>query len=81
MPNESTTRFDILGVEKEEVNYGSDTEFKPSTPLRDDRLRQTPNPFPVPMAADALSPLHMTYDMGSAIITNPLDEQQEQVLQ
>ena len=46
--------------------------------MQDDRLQQALNPFPERGAADALTALHTTPGMGSAIITNPLDEQQEQ---
>ena len=49
--------------------------------MQDDRLQQALNPFPERGAADALTALHTTPGMGSAIITNPLDEEQEQELQ
>ena len=75
-PNESSAFFDLLGIEEEEMDYGSDVESKVSTPVRDDMSRQAPN-----RAADALTALHTIPGMGSAIITNPLDEEQEQVLQ
>ena len=80
-PNESSSCSDLLGIEEEELDYGSDVESKVSTPVRDDMSRQAPNPFPERRAADALTALHPTPGMGSAIITNPLDEEKEQVLQ
>ena len=49
--------------------------------MRDDMSRQAPNPFPKRRAANALTALHTTPGMGSPIVTNPLNEQQEQVLQ
>ena len=73
--NDSTTLSDLLGIEEEKVDYGSDVESKASTPVRNDRSRQAPNPFPERRAADALTALHVTPDTGSAIITNPLDKQ------
>ena len=42
---------------------------------------QAPNPFPERRAADELTALHMTPRMGSAFFTNPLNEEQDQVLQ
>ena len=49
--------------------------------MQDDRPRQAPNPFVERRAADALTALHTTPGMVSAIITNPLEEEQEWVLQ
>ena len=63
-PNKSTTPSDLLGIEGEEVDYGSDIESKVSTPVQDDRLRQAPNTFPERRAADALTALHTTPGMG-----------------
>ena len=63
------------------MDYGSDVESKVSTPVQNDMSRQTPNPFPERRASDALTALHTTPGMGSTIITNPLDEEKEQVLQ
>ena len=80
-PNASSAFSDLLGIKEEEMDYGSDVESKFSTPVRDDVSRHAPNPFPERRAADALTALHTTPDMGSAIITNPLDEEQEKVLQ
>ena len=80
-PNESSTLSDLLGIEKEEVDYNSDVEFKASTSVQDDISRKAPNTFPERGAVDALSALHTTPGMGSANITNPLDEEQEQALQ
>ena len=80
-PKESTILSDLLGIEEEKVDYGSDVESKVRTPVRDDMSRQESNPFPELRAVDALTALHTTPGMGSAIITNPLDEEQEQVLQ
>uniref|UniRef100_M4BKH5 Uncharacterized protein n=1 Tax=Hyaloperonospora arabidopsidis (strain Emoy2) TaxID=559515 RepID=M4BKH5_HYAAE len=73
--NNSTTLSDLVGIEEEEVDYGSDVESKASTPVRDDMSRQAPSPFPECRAADALTALHVTPDAGSAIIPNPLDKQ------
>ena len=80
-PNDSTTRFDLLGLEEDEVDYGSDMESKASTPARGDMSSQTPNPFSERRAPDVLTVLHVTPSMGSEIIMNPLDEQQERMLQ
>ena len=38
-PNESTNLSDLFGIEEEEVDYDSDTEFKARIPVRDDRPR------------------------------------------
>ena len=57
MPNESSSLFNLLGIEVEEVDYGSDVEFKASTSLRDDMSRQVLNPFPEHRAADTLTVL------------------------
>ena len=79
-PNESSVFSDPLGIEEEDLDYGSDVESKVSTPGRDDMSRQAPNPYPELRAENALTELHTTPGMGSAIITNPLNEDQEQVL-
>ena len=63
------------------MDYGSVVEAKVSTPVRDDMSWQEPKPFPELRAADALTALNTIPGMGSAIITNLLDEEQEQVLQ
>ena len=44
-PNESSTLSDLLVIESEEVDYGSDVEYKTNTPMCYDRPRQAPNPF------------------------------------
>ena len=41
-PNKSTTPSDLLGIEGEEVDYGSDVESKVSTPVQDDSPREAP---------------------------------------
>ena len=73
-PNESTTLSDLFGIAEEEVGYGSDVESKASTPVRDDMSRHEINLFSERRAADAPTALHETPGMGSAVITNPLDE-------
>ena len=78
-PNESSTLSDLLGIEEEELDYGSDTESKSIIPMYY-RPRKTPNPFPERGAVNALTALHMTPGVGSAFITKSLDEEQEQVL-
>ena len=80
-PDQFSTISDLLGIEDERVDYGSDTESKASTLMCDERPRQAPNLFYESGAADALTALHMTPGMGSSIIMNPLDEEQDQVLQ
>ena len=72
--------YDLLGIEKEEQDYGSNVESKVSMPVRDDKSRQASNLFIERRAVDALTALHTTPNMVSAIITNPLDEEQVQVL-
>ena len=56
-------------------------ESKVSTPVRVEMLGQAPNSYSERSAADALTALHTTPNMGSAIITKSLDEDQEQVIQ
>ena len=63
------------------MDYGIHVESKVSTSVRDDMSRQAPNPFSERRAAEALTALQTTIDMGSAIITKSLDEDQEQVIQ
>ena len=79
--NQPSAFSNLLGIEEEELDYASNVESNVSTPVREDMSRQAPNPFPKRRAANALTALHTTPGMGSAIITNPLDEEQEQVLQ
>ena len=80
-PNESSVFSDPLGIEEEDLDYGSDVESKVSTPVRDDMSRQAPNPLSERRAEDALTALHTTPGMWLAIITKTLDEEQEQVVQ
>ena len=80
-PNESSAFYDLLGIEEEELDYGGDVESKVSTLVRDDMSRQAPNPFPECMAANTRTALHTTPGMRSAIITKPLNEEQQQVPQ
>ena len=80
-PNDSLALTVLLRIEEGELDYGSDVESKVRTPVRDDMSRQESNPFPELRAVDALTALHTTPGMGSAIITNPLNEEQDQVLQ
>ena len=63
------------------MDYGSNVKSKVTTPVQDDRPRQALNPFFERRSVDALTALHTTPGMGSTIITNPLDEEKEQVLQ
>ena len=41
-PKESTILSDLLGIEEEKVDYGSDVESKVSTPVQDDSPREAP---------------------------------------
>ena len=80
-PNESSAFYNLLGIEEEELDYGGDVESEVSTLVRDDKSRQATNPFPECMAANTRTALHTTPGMRSAIITKPLNEEQQQVPQ
>ena len=86
--NESQTLRDLYGGDLDEaVDYESDTDFvgpdrSPLTTLTgEDDTRNAPNPFPERGAADALTALRDPPDESStAMVTNPLDEQQQQTI-
>ena len=77
-----------LGLD-EELDYGSDTEvqeedertFSNLPPVREVRSHPAPNPFVE--RGDTTAPLapHQSFDADGNIITNPLDEQQQLVIQ
>ena len=72
----------MLGLEEGELDYGSDIASPPASPANvDDTSRQAPNPFPERGAVDTLTALPTTPGMEPDIITNPLDAEQEQILQ
>uniref|UniRef100_A0AAV1UC53 Uncharacterized protein n=2 Tax=Peronospora matthiolae TaxID=2874970 RepID=A0AAV1UC53_9STRA len=77
---------EFLGVEDVDFDSGSDTEVeeeeqsKPSTPVRGDIPHPAPNPFPERSAATALTALGAMSPMDTSIITNPLDEEQQRML-
>uniref|UniRef100_A0AAV1TI87 Uncharacterized protein n=1 Tax=Peronospora matthiolae TaxID=2874970 RepID=A0AAV1TI87_9STRA len=68
------------------VDSGSDTKVegeeqsKFSTPVRGDILHPAPNPFPDRSAATTLTALGATSPMDTSIITNPLDEELQRML-
>uniref|UniRef100_A0AAV1UAX4 Uncharacterized protein n=1 Tax=Peronospora matthiolae TaxID=2874970 RepID=A0AAV1UAX4_9STRA len=76
----------FLGVEDVDFDSGSDTKVegeeqsKPSTPVRGDIPHPAPNPFPERSAATALTALGAMSPMDTSIITNPLDEEQQRML-
>ena len=69
------------------MDYGSDTNVpveertKYDSPVQEARSHTEPNPFAERGEANAPLAPHQTPIMGDAIITNPLDEQQQLALQ
>uniref|UniRef100_A0AAV1VB04 Uncharacterized protein n=1 Tax=Peronospora matthiolae TaxID=2874970 RepID=A0AAV1VB04_9STRA len=76
----------FLGVEGVDFDSGSDTkvegeeQFKTSTPVRGDISHPAPDPFPERCAATSLTELGAMSPMDTSIITNPLDEEQQCML-
>ena len=77
----------LLDNEEVELDYGSDTELPEekgdspvSTPVCELPRREAPNPFPERGDVDALTALRTTPNLGSTIISNTLDEEQERVV-
>ena len=69
------------------MDYGSDTQLPEekgdspvSTPVCELPRREAPNPFPERGDVDALTALCTTPNLGSTIVSNPLDEEQERVV-
>uniref|UniRef100_A0AAV1TJX2 Uncharacterized protein n=1 Tax=Peronospora matthiolae TaxID=2874970 RepID=A0AAV1TJX2_9STRA len=85
-PNESKTLCDYLVVE-EAVNYGSDTSVHGDTGTMSDSLmpeaQPSNTPYPFSERGDASAPLaqHSASGSDETIITNPLDEQQQLLVQ
>uniref|UniRef100_A0AAV1TMH0 Uncharacterized protein n=1 Tax=Peronospora matthiolae TaxID=2874970 RepID=A0AAV1TMH0_9STRA len=77
---------EFLCVEDVDFDIGSDTKvegkekFKPSTPVREDITHLSPNPFPGQSAATALTTLGAMYPINTSIITYPLNEEQQRML-
>uniref|UniRef100_A0AAV1UMA8 Uncharacterized protein n=1 Tax=Peronospora matthiolae TaxID=2874970 RepID=A0AAV1UMA8_9STRA len=84
--NESKALCDYLGIE-EEVDYGSDTSFRGDTGttsgslMPEAQLSNTPNPFAERGGASAPPAQHAASGSDETIITNPLDEQQQLLVQ
>ena len=85
-PYESPTLSSYLGIDVEE-DYGSDTDVPgeerttSDSPVQEARPHTAPNPFAERGEANAPLAPHQTPIVGDAIITNPLDEQQQLALQ
>uniref|UniRef100_A0AAV1T4L6 Uncharacterized protein n=1 Tax=Peronospora matthiolae TaxID=2874970 RepID=A0AAV1T4L6_9STRA len=85
-PNESKALCDYLGIE-EEVDYGSDTSVRGDTGttsgslMPEAQLSNTPNPFAERGGASAPSAQHAASGSDETIIANPLDEQQQLLVQ
>uniref|UniRef100_A0AAV1TJK9 Uncharacterized protein n=1 Tax=Peronospora matthiolae TaxID=2874970 RepID=A0AAV1TJK9_9STRA len=85
-PNESKALCDYLGIE-EEVDYGSDTSVRGHTGTMSGSLMpvaqpsNTPNPFAERGDASAPPALHAASGSDETIIMNPLDEQQQLLVQ
>uniref|UniRef100_A0AAV1UUI6 Uncharacterized protein n=1 Tax=Peronospora matthiolae TaxID=2874970 RepID=A0AAV1UUI6_9STRA len=85
-PNESKALCDYLGIE-EEVDYGSDTSVRDDTGttsgslMPEAQLSNTPNPFAERGGASAPPAQHAASGSDETIITNPLDEQQQLLVQ
>ena len=81
-PYESPTLSSYFGIDVEE-DYGSDTDVpgeertKSDSPVQKERPHTAPNPFAEHGEANVPLPLHQTPLVGDAIITNPIDEQQQ----
>uniref|UniRef100_A0AAV1V681 TIMELESS-interacting protein n=1 Tax=Peronospora matthiolae TaxID=2874970 RepID=A0AAV1V681_9STRA len=77
---------EFLGVEDVDFDSGSDTKvegeerYKPSASVRGDIAHPAPNPFPKCSAATAPTALGAMSPMGTSIITNPLQEEQQRML-
>ena len=78
-PNESSALTDLLGIKDGELDDNSDIESKVGIPCK--TTVRGRHPIHSRGAVDALTALHTTPGMGSAIITNSLGKEQEQVLQ
>ena len=84
-PHKSSTLFSYLKI-NEEVNFGSDSnvpgeeKITSDSPVQEARPHTAPNPFAELGEANAPLALHQTPLVGDAIITNPLDEQQQLAL-
>ena len=85
-PNESRTLSSYLDFD-EDVDYGSDTSvpgydgISSHSAVSDARPQTAPNPFVERGETTAPGAQHHTTDADENIITNPLDEQQELILQ
>uniref|UniRef100_A0AAV1UPZ6 Uncharacterized protein n=1 Tax=Peronospora matthiolae TaxID=2874970 RepID=A0AAV1UPZ6_9STRA len=85
-PNESKALCDYLGIE-EEVDYGSDTSVRGDTGtmsgslMPEAQLSNTPNPFAERGGASAPPAQYAASGSDETIITNPLDEQQQLLVQ
>uniref|UniRef100_A0AAV1T3K0 Uncharacterized protein n=1 Tax=Peronospora matthiolae TaxID=2874970 RepID=A0AAV1T3K0_9STRA len=85
-PNESKTLWDYLGIE-EEVDYDSDTSVRGDTGttsgslMPEAQLSNTPNPFAERGGASAPPAQHAASGSDETIIANPLDEQQQLLVQ
>uniref|UniRef100_A0AAV1VNZ8 Uncharacterized protein n=1 Tax=Peronospora matthiolae TaxID=2874970 RepID=A0AAV1VNZ8_9STRA len=85
-PNESKALCDYLGIE-EEVDYGSDTSVRGDTGtmsgslMPEAQLSNTPNPFAERGGTSAPPAQHAASGSDETIITNPLDEQQQLLVQ
>ena len=85
-PHESPTLSSYLGINVEE-DYGSDTDVRgeertmSNSPVQEASPHTAPNPFAERSETTALETQHHATDAGEHIITNPLDEQQELVIQ
>uniref|UniRef100_A0AAV1UMN1 Uncharacterized protein n=1 Tax=Peronospora matthiolae TaxID=2874970 RepID=A0AAV1UMN1_9STRA len=85
-PNESKALCGYLEIE-EEVDYGSDTSVRDDTWTMSGSLMpeaqplNTPNPFAERGDASTPPAQHATSGSDETIITNPLDEQQQLLVQ
>ena len=70
----------MVDFESHSQSEEEEKERRSLTPSPPDERRRAPNPFPERGAADVLTALSRTRDPESNIITNPLDEEQEQII-